>query len=129
MDGPAHLLRAATGNGRERYVALVLAAPNLSSTACLREGGRSVIDAVVRNIAGIGNLRWRRASAECQSVRSGHSALMAFFQVYWLGSGDRILQVLERAREAAAKGIILTLDSTFAHRRDWQPGDPRAARP
>jgi heme/flavin dehydrogenase (mycofactocin system) len=42
-----------------------------------------------------------------------------FFQVYWLGSRDRILQVLDRAREAGAQGIILTLDWTFAHRRDW----------
>jgi L-lactate dehydrogenase (cytochrome) len=44
---------------------------------------------------------------------------LTFFQVYWLGDRDRILQVLERARDAGAKGIILTLDWSFAHRRDW----------
>jgi heme/flavin dehydrogenase (mycofactocin system) len=42
-----------------------------------------------------------------------------FFQMYWLGSRDRILQLLDRARSAGAKGIILTLDWSFAHRRDW----------
>lgn len=42
-----------------------------------------------------------------------------FFQVYWLGSRDRVRQILDRAREAGAAGIILTLDWTFAHRRDW----------
>jgi heme/flavin dehydrogenase (mycofactocin system) len=42
-----------------------------------------------------------------------------FFQVYWLGSRDRVRQILERAREGGAKGIILTLDWSFAHRRDW----------
>jgi heme/flavin dehydrogenase (mycofactocin system) len=42
-----------------------------------------------------------------------------FFQVYWLGSRDRIRGVLDRARDAGAAGIILTLDWTFAHRRDW----------
>jgi pre-mycofactocin synthase len=30
-----------------------------------------------------------------------------------------VLQILERARAADAKGIILTLDWSFAHRRDW----------
>lgn len=42
-----------------------------------------------------------------------------FFQVYWMGSRDRLLQILERARTAGAKGIILTLDWNFVHRRDW----------
>ncbi len=42
-----------------------------------------------------------------------------FFQMYWMGSRARIEQILERARTAGAKGIILTLDWSFAHRRDW----------
>ena len=36
-----------------------------------------------------------------------------------MGSPDRRLQLLERARSAGAKGIILTLDWSFVHRRDW----------
>ena len=42
-----------------------------------------------------------------------------FFQVYWLGTRERIAQILDRAREAGAVGLIVTLDWTFAHRRDW----------
>ncbi|QJY44624.1 pre-mycofactocin synthase MftD [Pseudonocardia broussonetiae] len=42
-----------------------------------------------------------------------------FFQMYWVGSRDRILQRAERARKAGAKGLIVTLDWTFATRRDW----------
>jgi heme/flavin dehydrogenase (mycofactocin system) len=42
-----------------------------------------------------------------------------FFQVYWMGTPERMLEVLDRARRAGAKGLILTLDWTFAHRRDW----------
>ncbi len=42
-----------------------------------------------------------------------------FFQIYWLGDRDRLLQILDRARQADAKGLIVTLDWTFAHRRDW----------
>ncbi|HET6506968.1 MAG TPA: pre-mycofactocin synthase MftD [Baekduia sp.] len=42
-----------------------------------------------------------------------------FFQVYWMGSRERIAQILDRARGAGAVGIIVTLDWSFAHRRDW----------
>ena len=42
-----------------------------------------------------------------------------FFQIYWLGSRQRIEHVLDRARAAGAVGLIVTLDWTFAHRRDW----------
>ncbi|WP_280209626.1 pre-mycofactocin synthase MftD [Nocardia cyriacigeorgica] len=42
-----------------------------------------------------------------------------FFQVYWLGSKDAMVSRLERARQAGAKGLIVTLDWTFATARDW----------
>jgi L-lactate dehydrogenase (cytochrome) len=43
----------------------------------------------------------------------------AFFQIYWLGSRERISQIVGRAKDAGAKGLIVTIDWTFAHRRDW----------
>jgi pre-mycofactocin synthase len=46
-----------------------------------------------------------------------------FFQIYWCGSRDQILARLERARAAGAVGLILTLDWTFSHSRDW--GSPQ----
>ncbi|MFF0144929.1 L-lactate dehydrogenase (cytochrome) [Amycolatopsis sulphurea] len=42
-----------------------------------------------------------------------------YFQVYWTGSREDILRRLERARAAGAVGIILTLDWSFSHSRDW----------
>lgn len=42
-----------------------------------------------------------------------------FFQVYWAGSRDDILARAMRAKEAGAKALIVTLDWTFATRRDW----------
>jgi heme/flavin dehydrogenase (mycofactocin system) len=42
-----------------------------------------------------------------------------FFQMYWSGDRDTMLQRLTRAREAGVKGIILTLDWSFASGRDW----------
>ncbi|MEZ5376158.1 MAG: pre-mycofactocin synthase MftD [Acidimicrobiales bacterium] len=42
-----------------------------------------------------------------------------FFQVYWCGSRDDIAVRLDRARNAGAVGLILTLDWSFSHHRDW----------
>jgi heme/flavin dehydrogenase (mycofactocin system) len=46
-----------------------------------------------------------------------------FFQVYWCGSRDAIRARLDRARAAGAVGLILTLDWSFSHARDW--GSPK----
>ncbi|MER7986136.1 pre-mycofactocin synthase MftD [Streptomyces noursei] len=46
-----------------------------------------------------------------------------FFQMYWMGSKDSMIAQMERAREAGAKGLIVTLDWSFSHGRDW--GSPR----
>lgn len=42
-----------------------------------------------------------------------------FFQVYWAGSREDIAARLERARAAGAVGVIVTLDWSFSHGRDW----------
>ncbi len=42
-----------------------------------------------------------------------------FFQVYWVGSRDDVLERVERARAAGAVGLIATLDWSFSHGRDW----------
>lgn len=44
-------------------------------------------------------------------------------QVYWCGSKDDMLARLDRARAAGAVGVILTLDWSFSHARDW--GSPK----
>ncbi|MQY33888.1 putative mycofactocin system heme/flavin oxidoreductase MftD [Streptomyces sp. RB17] len=42
-----------------------------------------------------------------------------FFQMYWMGGKDSMIAQMERAREAGAKGLIVTLDWSFSHGRDW----------
>ncbi len=42
-----------------------------------------------------------------------------FFQTYWVGTRDQMLQHIERARAAGAVGLIVTLDWSFANGRDW----------
>jgi heme/flavin dehydrogenase (mycofactocin system) len=46
-----------------------------------------------------------------------------FFQLYWCGSKDDIAARLERAKQAGAAGVIVTLDWSFSHSRDW--GSPQ----
>ena len=42
-----------------------------------------------------------------------------FFQMYWTGNRDQMLQRMERARAAGAVGLIATLDWSFSMGRDW----------
>jgi pre-mycofactocin synthase len=42
-----------------------------------------------------------------------------FLQVYWSGGRDKLTQRLERARAAGVVGLIVTLDWSFVHARDW----------
>jgi pre-mycofactocin synthase len=42
-----------------------------------------------------------------------------FFQLYWSGGKERILERTERARRAGAKALIVTLDWSFSDGRDW----------
>jgi pre-mycofactocin synthase len=46
-----------------------------------------------------------------------------FFQIYWAGGREQIAARIERARAAGACGLIVTLDWTFSHSRDW--GSPK----
>ena len=43
----------------------------------------------------------------------------AFFQSYWVGTRDDMLERVERARSQGAVGLIITLDWSFSHGRDW----------
>ncbi|TQC46725.1 mycofactocin system-associated heme/flavin dehydrogenase [Rhodococcus sp. WS4] len=42
-----------------------------------------------------------------------------FFQMYWVGSRDVLVQRMERARAAGATGLIITTDWSFSYGRDW----------
>ena len=42
-----------------------------------------------------------------------------FFQMYWTGDREVMVQRMERARAAGAVGLIATLDWSFSMGRDW----------
>jgi heme/flavin dehydrogenase (mycofactocin system) len=57
------------------------------------------------------------ASKSIEEVAAVNNQVL--FQMYWSGGRDTMIQRLERAKAAGAKGIILTLDWTFSNGRDW----------
>jgi len=66
--------------------------------------------------AGIGMGLSSFASKPLRDVAAANPS--TFMQVYWMGGRERVAEILEGARQGGARGIILTLDWTFAHRRD-----------
>jgi pre-mycofactocin synthase len=57
------------------------------------------------------------ASMPVEEVAAANPKL--FFQLYWSGGKERILERTERARRAGAKALIVTLDWSFSDGRDW----------
>jgi heme/flavin dehydrogenase (mycofactocin system) len=57
------------------------------------------------------------ASKPVEEVVAANSK--TFFQLYWAGTRAQMQQRMERARAAGAVGLILTLDWSFSHGRDW----------
>ncbi|MCC9196872.1 mycofactocin biosynthesis FMN-dependent deaminase MftD [Arthrobacter sp. zg-Y820] len=57
------------------------------------------------------------ASKPVEEVAAAGSQL--FFQMYWSGTREVMLQRMERARAAGATGLISTLDWSFSNGRDW----------
>lgn len=57
------------------------------------------------------------ASRSAEEVAAANPNI--FFQMYWTGSRDVMIQRMERARAAGAKGLIATLDWSFSMGRDW----------
>ena len=57
------------------------------------------------------------ASKSVEEVAAANS--QTFFQIYWCGDKDTLVQRMERAKAAGAKGIIVTLDWSFSNGRDW----------
>ncbi|MDQ1698104.1 MAG: pre-mycofactocin synthase [Frankiaceae bacterium] len=65
------------------------------------------------------------ASKPIEEVTAANTQV--FFQMYWNGTRDDIVRRMNRARTAGATGLILTLDWSFSHGRDWgSPAIPQS---
>ena len=116
--------RIATGQGGGREMARTVMGQELALPVLISPTGVQAVHpegelAVARAAAGAGTALGLSSFASKPLERVVEANPKTFFQVYWLGSRERIEGVLERARRAGAAGLIATVDWSFAHRRDW----------
>ena len=65
------------------------------------------------------------ASKPIEEVAAANPQVL--FQMYWNGTRDDIVRRMDRARSAGAGALILTLDWSFSHSRDWgSPAIPQS---
>src|SRR5581483_227755 len=57
------------------------------------------------------------ASKPIEEVIAANPQLL--FQMYWCGTREDMARRVARAQAAGAVGLILTLDWSFSHSRDW----------
>jgi heme/flavin dehydrogenase (mycofactocin system) len=115
--------RIATGGG-ERELATTVLGQDVSLPVLISPTGVQAVRpegelAVARAAAGAGTAMGLGAFASKPIEAVVEANPKTFFQTYWLGTPERMEQILARARDAGAKGLIVTLDWSFAHRRDW----------
>ncbi|HEX4307802.1 MAG TPA: pre-mycofactocin synthase MftD [Solirubrobacterales bacterium] len=116
--------RIATGRGGARDMATTVMGQELSMPVLISPTGVQAVHpegelAVARAAAAAGTAIGLSSFASKPLAAVVAANPKTFFQVYWLGSRERIEGVLDRARAAGAAGLIATVDWTFAHRRDW----------
>jgi isopentenyl diphosphate isomerase/L-lactate dehydrogenase-like FMN-dependent dehydrogenase len=112
------------GNHAERTQATTLMGQEISLPVVISPTGVQAVHpdgevAVARaaaargTVIGLSNF----ASRSVEDVTATGAA--TFFQMYWTGDRDVMVQRMERAHRAGALGLIATLDWSFSMGRDW----------
>ncbi|NEW72933.1 pre-mycofactocin synthase MftD [Streptomyces rhizosphaericus] len=112
-DLPAQRDQTTTVMGQELSLPVILSPTGVQAVA--PDGELAVARAATTSGTALGLSSF--ASKPIEDVVAANPK--TFFQVYWQGDREAIVRRLERAARAGAKGLIVTLDWTFAHRRDW----------
>jgi len=115
--------RIATGLSGPRVTATTVLGHEISIPVIISPTGVQAVSpggetAVARAAAAAGTAIGISSFA-CRPVEEAVAANpLTFFQIYWMGTRERMIQLTDRARNAGAKALIVTLDWTFSHRRD-----------
>jgi len=75
--------------------------------------------AVARAAAALGTVMGLSSFASKPMEEVIKANRQTFFQMYWMGTKASMSTLMERARAAGIKGLIVTLDWSFSHHRDW----------
>ncbi|CAN5207016.1 mycofactocin biosynthesis FMN-dependent deaminase MftD [soil metagenome] len=109
---------------RERELSTRVLGQDISLPVIISPTGVQAVDpdgevAVARAAAGAGTAMGLSSFASKPVEEVVAANPQTFFQIYWAGDRERILERAERARAAGAKGLIVTLDWSFSGGRDW----------
>ncbi|MFZ1063531.1 MAG: pre-mycofactocin synthase MftD [Acidimicrobiales bacterium] len=112
------------GLARERNLATVVMGQSLAMPVLISPTGVQAVhpqgEVAVARAAATRGVAMGLSSFASKSIEEVCAAnKQVLFQMYWSGDRDTMIQRLERAKVAGAKGIILTLDWSFANGRDW----------
>jgi heme/flavin dehydrogenase (mycofactocin system) len=116
--------RIATGDPGDRELSTTVLGEPISLPVIISPTGVQAVNpagelAVARGAAtagtAIGLSSFASQPVEMVAAANPH----CFFQMYWMGTRERMSELMERARSAGVRGLIVTLDWTFSHRRDW----------
>ena len=112
------------GNANERSLATTVMGQTMSMPVLLSPTGVQAVhpqgELAVARAAQARGVAMGLSSFASQSIEDVCGACdQVLFQMYWSGDRDTMIQRLERAKIAGAKGIILTLDWSFSNGRDW----------
>ncbi len=112
------------GHQAERSMATTLMGQEISLPVVISPTGVQAVDpdgevAVARAAASRGTIMGLSnfASKSVEEVCAVNDK--TFFQMYWTGDRDVMLQRMQRAADAGSKGLIATLDWSFSMGRDW----------
>jgi len=110
---PAHRDMTTTVMGQEISLPVLISPTGVQSVN--PEGEVAVARAAAARSTAIGLSSF--ASKPMEEVIAANP--QTFFQLYWAGGREQIAPRIERARAAGARGLIVTLDWSFSHSRDW----------
>ncbi|MDQ3466313.1 MAG: mycofactocin biosynthesis FMN-dependent deaminase MftD [Actinomycetota bacterium] len=122
--GELEFLPHTAGMPRERTMSTTVLGQEISMPVLISPTGVQAVHpegevAVARGAAAAGTAMSLSsfASKSIEDVAAANEK--TFFQLYWSGDRETLVQRIERARAAGAKGLIITLDWTFSSGRDW----------
>ena len=116
-DKPAERDQSTTVMGQPISMPVVISPTGVQMVHPLAEIGIARAAAARGTALGLSNF----GSTPVEAVVAENA--QTFFQIYWCGTREQMTARIDRAKRAGVAGLIVTLDWSFSHGRDWGSPD------